>query len=79
MSSTAGAWEILWELRVSGDVQVQKSGRMSCSEFPGAQVHTWEQVMCQSLPGIKVQAQKWSGGMPWGKDTESLGMSKCQG
>lgn len=62
MSSTAGAWEILWELRVSGDVQVQKSGRMSCSEFPGAQVHTWEQVMCQSLPGIKVQCTE----MVWG-------------
>lgn len=25
MSSTAGAWELLWEVRISGDVQVQES------------------------------------------------------
>lgn len=36
--------------------------------------------MCQALPGIKVQGTEifWPEWMPWGKDTEVFGMSKCQ-
>lgn len=50
MSSVAQA---LWEFRISGDVQVQKSGRMSCSGCA---------AVCQPLPGIKVQGTE----MAWG-------------